>query len=331
MVENPVVSDVLKFGRASGACDSSQRTHFFRTVQEYKSFLQGELDNVIEDHPNAPVLLQFSTDCTLVKVRHYYSHESITGKQRSSTAAGKEFVVMPLFATVAIGTDSTLERLVYPEPLELKYGKNMPAILACCQQFLSSVGSYASPESITVMHQMHDRGLTKTFWQAVAFHHESMALSIGTSSSLVSSRHPAQLIYLDAGCSLHDSHNALKWVWQTLKKMAYEEVLKNLHIALAPRFPWPLNASMLGYLRMQCQFPLRNASLPSPSVCITTLWARNPRYCICCVKRCVCGGTVKTRNSRSSRHTCRARVPWKILMLCYRVCGNFPNFAFPGG
>ena len=108
----------------------------------------------------------------------------------------------------------------------------MPAILACCQKFLSSVGSYASPESITVMHQIHDRGLTKKFRQAVASHHESVALSSGTSSSIVSSRHPAQLIYLDAGCSLHDSHNALKWVWQTLY-MANEEVLKNLHIALA--------------------------------------------------------------------------------------------------
>ena len=232
MSGNPIVEEVLKFGKASASCTASERIQIFRVVEELKSFLQADLDDLIEEHPSAPVLLQFSTDCTPIKTRQYYSHDSLAGKKRASAATRTELIVMQLFASMDTGSPTNLERLVFPDPLKLEHGKTMTALTACCQKFLSTVGAYSSPESVTIMHQIHDRGVTKRFRQAIASHHQKLALEGASSSSLVSTRHQSQLIYLDAGCALHDSHNALKWVWETLFA-GNEDVLKSLHIGLA--------------------------------------------------------------------------------------------------
>ena len=39
-------------------------------------------------------------------------------------------------------------------------------------------------------------------------------------------------MYVEAGRSLHDAHNSLEWVWQTLLE-GKDELLKFLHLALA--------------------------------------------------------------------------------------------------
>ena len=59
-----------------------------------------------------------------------------------------------------------------------------------------------------------------------------MSMAEHLSSEIMQKRHSSQLIYLEAGCSLHDAHNSLKWVWQTLFH-GNEEMPKSLHLTLA--------------------------------------------------------------------------------------------------
>ena len=223
---------IKKTGKAGASFNAPERADVLHLVEECKSFMHGDVANLLEDHPNSPVLLQFSTDCTLIKTRQYYSYETVSGKSKSSSTASKEFLVMQIFLTMLGGPDQLIQRVVFPDPLELTNGKTMPALLACSDKFWSSTGSMCSPESITLLFQVHDRGISTRFRQAVAASHQNLSLSEPTSSELMGKRHPSQLIYLEAGCSLHDAHNSLKWVWQSLFQ-GNEETLKSLHLTLA--------------------------------------------------------------------------------------------------
>ena len=136
---------IKKAGKAGASFGASERASVLRLVEECKSFMQGDVANLLEDHPNAPLLLQFSTDCTLIKTREYYSYATVTGKSKSSTTVAKEFLVMQVFLTMMGGPDGLTQRVIFPEPLELTHGKTMPALLACSNKFWAWTVQCAAP------------------------------------------------------------------------------------------------------------------------------------------------------------------------------------------
>eukprot|EP00971_Amphidinium_carterae_P345848 6487011-Amphidinium_carterae.1 len=81
-----VEAELKKYAAVTRSLDGAERARIFCLAAEVESYMSEELESLLEAHPSAPCLIQFSCDCTPVRVRQYYSHASVAGNRRSSTA-----------------------------------------------------------------------------------------------------------------------------------------------------------------------------------------------------------------------------------------------------
>eukprot|EP00971_Amphidinium_carterae_P288917 5736670-Amphidinium_carterae.1 len=87
---------------------------------------------------------------------------------RGSRVVGSELFVQQVFITKA-GYGKERERLlVFRDPVVLEHGKGFQAMLAVTQEFLQGALAVGSTGGITIVSQVHDRGVGKGFRQGVS-------------------------------------------------------------------------------------------------------------------------------------------------------------------
>eukprot|EP00971_Amphidinium_carterae_P047403 934160-Amphidinium_carterae.1 len=156
-----VVAEIEKLAKASISLDAFGSERCLVLAEEGKLYLQQTVESMIEQHPSAPLCIQFSADSTPIKLRTYTTLSGPTKKQRVSGVTSTDFFVMQVFVGVATGDESVAERIVFCDPVQLMHGKTMASLSACVEQFLNVSWCHPSPESVTIFYQVHDRGMSK--------------------------------------------------------------------------------------------------------------------------------------------------------------------------
>eukprot|EP00971_Amphidinium_carterae_P327956 6459574-Amphidinium_carterae.4 len=228
-----VGAELKLYAGVAQSLDVAQRGRAFSLAADVDTYMTSELENLLEAHPNAPCIIQYSVDCTPARVRQYYSHASAGGNRRSSAVRGAEYVVMNAFVSLSVGPSKMLHRVILGRPIELRHGKTMEAILGVSLGFLQQGCFAGSSESFTIFHQVHDRGMARSFREGLSTAMLQYYLDHSSNTSLSGGkRAECHFLQVDAGCALHDAQNALKWVWMTV--LANNgEVLKNMHLGLS--------------------------------------------------------------------------------------------------
>eukprot|EP00971_Amphidinium_carterae_P325638 6456017-Amphidinium_carterae.1 len=227
-----VVADIENLAKASLSLDASARERCLVLAEEGKLYLQQTVESMIEQHPGAPLCIQFSADSTPIKLRTYTTLSGPTKKQRCSGETSTDFFVMQVFIGIATGDESVVEKLVFCDPVQLVHGKTMPSLSACVEQFLQPSWCHPSPESVTIFYQVHDRGMSKSFRVATSGHFIANSAVPEEMSELGCATDWDQVIFMDAGCALHDCHNALKWSFESICAGS-TDTLKRLHIGIS--------------------------------------------------------------------------------------------------
>ena len=226
------------FAEVGHSLDRAQTRQLFSMVQAARQLLKTRLLELLQDHASSPVLLQYSGDCTPVHVRQHGT-AGLPGKRRKiSGPLAVEFYVHQVFATIGLGDGRRQHSLLLGDPMALRHGKSMAALISVA---LTCPGLKIpdSQRRIVIFHQVHDRGISASFRNALSGAWvTSMQATMPPSSSASGSATPSattsnSLFYwhTSLGCSCHDGHNALRWAAQVADDAS--ETVKNVYIALS--------------------------------------------------------------------------------------------------
>eukprot|EP00971_Amphidinium_carterae_P319585 6351849-Amphidinium_carterae.1 len=153
--------------------------------------------------------MQYSADCTPIRLREHV--QSRVGKRvaMSSHVRSRELYVQEVFLTFAVRGGEMVEMIVYPEPMELMFGKKMQSLCASSIKFLSGQWCHGSRESVSIFHQVMDRMNTMKMRRVIAGHVAGISEAETIYGAMSEHRQRDQIIYTTAGCALHDGHNSL--------------------------------------------------------------------------------------------------------------------------
>ena len=228
------VADLIRrFAEVSRALDKTETQQVQKLAEICKTLLRVEATDVLINNPSSSNLLQNSCECTPLKVRTHYA---IQGPHHSSSRASvkesAEYFVQQLFFTTVSGNQRWQDRLVFREPLALQYGKAMPALAACATKFLKGTWCIGTPSGISIHHQIHDRGISRAFREAIAGHLAKLVLQ-DASLADGDATHTGLHLYTDAYCCLHDSHNAFRWGFQSVYQENLDQLLADLYVGIS--------------------------------------------------------------------------------------------------
>eukprot|EP00971_Amphidinium_carterae_P109919 2177448-Amphidinium_carterae.1 len=116
---------------------------------------------------------------------------------------------MQVFIGVATGDETIVERVVFCDPVQLSH---------VTQQFMNVSWCHPSPKGVTILYQVHDRGMSRSFREATV---GNFITHCGVSGEMAGL----------GGCALHDCHNALKWSFEAICAGS-TDTLKRLHIGI---------------------------------------------------------------------------------------------------
>ena len=225
-----VTSALQRIGAVANALLPEDAAALPRLVEGCKTFLKALACKLLFENPTRPAMLQYSCDTTPVKLSKRSKFQVGTYVAAGRAPQTHEFFVQQIYLSVSNGLNQLEHAIVVKEPMVLEHGKTMPALLAC---------SFTSPgillgcdprQGITLHHQVHDRGVSGKFVSALAHHWQR---AVQDAAPPVSEQNEPQLNsgllhwYSHCGCSLHDTHNALRWAYETLfgKEAALQKAL----------------------------------------------------------------------------------------------------------
>ena len=186
-----------------------------------KSLLRVEAKDLLEECPTAPCLVQYSADCTPIRTRSYYgAGKGKPSLSHSSVVTVQEYLVQLCFISVLAG-ETLRQKIIFRDPISLEHGKTMPSLLSCAMKFIPSQW-FQDREGLVIFHQIHDRGMSRRYREALSGHFSQDASLSHTAGSSLTAHNTQLQVHLECGCALHDAHNALKWVWSMLFQKSSE-------------------------------------------------------------------------------------------------------------
>eukprot|EP00971_Amphidinium_carterae_P172425 3417990-Amphidinium_carterae.1 len=136
-----------RYAKVTLALDKSGLHDLEHIMECSKCFLALSCQDALSSHPGSPALLQYSCDCTRSKVRKYASAQGTKVAKRSSVSSAAEFFV---------------------QQVELQFGKTMRALAAVANSFIDAIHLQGSRLGVTIVHLVHDRGLSARFKSCVS-------------------------------------------------------------------------------------------------------------------------------------------------------------------
>eukprot|EP00971_Amphidinium_carterae_P338917 6476470-Amphidinium_carterae.2 len=227
------VEDLIrKHAKVANVVEKSELNDLNRLVELSKTLMVANAVNGLCEYSDAVVLMQYSADCTPIRLREHVQSRVRGRVSMSSHVRSRELYVQEVFLTFARGGGEMVEMLVYPEPMELMFGKKMQSLCGASLKFLSGQWCHGSRESVSIFHQVMDRMNTMKMRRVIAGHVASIAEAERIYGAMSEHRHRDQIIFTSSGCALHDGHNALGWAWQAMFGRS-DALLKKLHICFA--------------------------------------------------------------------------------------------------
>eukprot|EP00971_Amphidinium_carterae_P329440 6461886-Amphidinium_carterae.4 len=220
-----VVRRVQELCRASSALSQHDVLDLYRLVFAFSQATEHCFHAWVEAHASAPVLVQYSSDCTPSKHRESQGWTTVDGqKVRQRVEASSEFILQHILCTALESDGSSSTTCVAGEPLIIA-GKSMAYLTAVGVQFSPLRGILSVTDNICVFCQTYDRGIGVQLLHGLSGHYYRQRSSTCASSDAGL----ADLLqwHVHCYCAPHDGHNALKWA-QSSGFLSDKSVIKDL-------------------------------------------------------------------------------------------------------
>ena len=222
----------------AGTClDRNGVRRLYRLVLAAKTCLRARAHQLLDGHPGCPCLVQYSCDCTPVRTKQTTTvgqHQAQIKRRKISGHQTQEFLVQQVFVTICSAPGDLHHSVLLADPLALRHGKSMPALLAVALQCPGLHFLCGSPR-IKVFHQVHDRAMSQSFRTALAagvpLQSRSQVGMPGVAEADPGDAHADCLWHSTVGCACHDAHNALRWAVQL--SQGEPDLVKNIFLGLA--------------------------------------------------------------------------------------------------
>ena len=226
-VEDSAIRRIKQYACCSTTITSKETCEVFCLAEAAKIVLRERAAIILNQAAFEPVLLQFSLDTTPVKTCQQVSKAHGDLRVKRAAKATQDYMVCQLFVTVRADSGGYSHTLLFRDPLRLKHGKTMRALASCARDSPGMRLTCAQPGRICLRHQVHDRGITQSFTNAIS----GMWYTAACESQPTMGRTSEETVALHewhthVGCCAHDAHNGLKWAHQVLfnDKVALESV-----------------------------------------------------------------------------------------------------------
>ena len=228
-----LVGKIQRFARVSHALSHSEVPELLHLVEACKTHMSRYVAEFLEMHQTKPILLQYSCNCTRLRTTSSWVAPGLGKTLRRRGVTGKEWMVQQLFVSLWQGPETLQHILLHRDPMHLRHGKTMRALLAVCRM---TPGLHLLQPSyrFQLFHQVHDRAVTSQFIKGLF---GQMVINVADNlrhadpqMSGMGTGHELYQWHTHTGCALHDAHNALRWSVHSLFNNA--EVLKDIHVAL---------------------------------------------------------------------------------------------------
>eukprot|EP00971_Amphidinium_carterae_P320541 6371245-Amphidinium_carterae.1 len=265
-----VVRRVQELCRASSGLSQHDVIDLYRLVFAFGQATEQRFHAWVKEHVSAPVLVQYSSDCTPSKHRESQGWTTVDGHNvRQRVEVSSEFILQHILCTALESDGSSSTTCVAGEPLIIA-GKSMAFLTAVGVQFGPLKGVLSVLDSICVFCQTYDRGIGVQLLHGLSGHCYRQR---STTCDGIDSAGLADLLqwHVHCYCGPHDGHNALKWA-QSSGFLSDKQVIKDLWAGI----------SGYRYIRHNCLSHLRawllesvaersEDALPSSSV-LEFLW-----------------------------------------------------------
>eukprot|EP00971_Amphidinium_carterae_P130147 2578225-Amphidinium_carterae.1 len=208
------VQFTLQCVRVAAGLGKQEMLRMLGLVEASKMYLVQRARQFVQLSETAPVVFEYSCDCTPLRHRVHVSADTVPhSHMRSSGQSAGEFFVHHLFVSCADGTGDVKRTVVFRDCLELTHGKSMRAqipVSLCCP----GLSLYPNAPRVSVFHQVSDRGVTHGYRAAVSGFVALQSAQQVEDGVHASNKNSLYQWHSSVGCALHDAHNGLKWALQ---------------------------------------------------------------------------------------------------------------------
>ena len=197
-------------------------------------FLSIKARQLVAAAGGAPVLISYSSDGTPVSTKKRATAKSSSNLVVSTQGRGTdEYLVQHAFVRYIDAGGQHHSTVVLKDPLPLTNGKSAWALYACAVNFMETARAMGHL-GVSVVHYAFDRGAYSALARHLSHRHQLDAASRAShssSSAAVSSRVLELTEWvICTPCSLHDTHNSLKWSLHA--QIGNTEVLKDCFLVI---------------------------------------------------------------------------------------------------
>eukprot|EP00971_Amphidinium_carterae_P189766 3766683-Amphidinium_carterae.1 len=209
---------LCRFAEVGRSLSRSEINDVACLTEVWKAFQSAVICDLLDRYVGCPVLYQYSSDCTPSSTRVHVSATSGSGvgSVRSSQRRSSELYVQAMYVSIAIDEVTVVRRLIFREPHVLRHGKKMIALLALARQFVAGSWCRGSEEDVTLFMHVSDRGMSHKFRQAVSALMREASTHCISQAAIPEDLKDMYQMHFSSSCGLHDSHNSLKWGFQTV-------------------------------------------------------------------------------------------------------------------
>ena len=259
------LEDLRSLAQCSRSCSKDETRRIFLLCAAGKALLKERAACWAATQLHQPPLLcQYSVDLTPVTTTKHVSAKSGTQNVRRAGKSTDEFLCQQVFVTTLGAGGEYKHTLLYPEPQRLEHGKTMAALLACAKLCPGIRLRPAESDQILIRHQVHDRGVSNSFLEALSgwWSKEAAAPSMPPDSIDMTESSSAFSWHTAVGCACHDGHNSLKWAHHAL--FGQESLLEDVYVSVsAIKSAYYHSTDTLGSWLASCVQAKPSSELPS--------------------------------------------------------------------
>ena len=208
------LEDVIQqFAVASRSLSSASCQALGSLVEALKQASLESIGLALEACASEHILCQYSSDCTPAVIKKTQRASRGNTKINRSLQSSEEFLVQHMIWSSFQDGQQLFHRFYHVDPIALRHGKTMPALLACATEFPMIQSCPSGFSQIRIRHQVYDRGVSSGLISGLSGFWNSECTGSGPSESTMATEvadSPWEW-HTQTFCVAHDCHNALKW------------------------------------------------------------------------------------------------------------------------
>eukprot|EP00971_Amphidinium_carterae_P347875 6490111-Amphidinium_carterae.2 len=217
---------ILRLGKPAASLSQTDALACRQLTEAVNDSLREGVANTVESGQGRPVLFQYASDCTPMKVAHRISAGSVSASSRSITRQGyslKEFLVQTGFLKYFNTENEIGVKVLLREPLALEHGKKAGNLFTAAVDFVPKFEHVTG--GIRLLAHVFDRAQYSSLGRMLA---QDQGVKDERSNTEGNALEALMSWPVNVACAAHDAQNALKWALQL--GTADPEMVKDMYI-----------------------------------------------------------------------------------------------------